>query len=282
MLLRQVGRTVVKYTCRPVGIVGRALGLRLKRPVFVVGTGRCGTTLLMKVLQSHNQLATYPGEANELWHPKLEPYETASLDLPPIEIDPKRFTAVSVANWPTNHARTIRDTFTGFHMCAGRRKTLVVKSAMVSFMLPELLALFPDARFVHIGRFAPAVVESYVKKNFGKYSRYAYSEREYRAHCADYWNACIMEIEHRKTSLGLVESGQFLDLSYEDLCANPRKAFADVARFLDVAVAGFSFDPSTIASQNEKAPDYSLDPQRAGLLQAMAPGMQRRGYGVSR
>lgn len=272
---------VLNSACRLVGRSGRAFGVELRRPVFIIGTGRCGTTLLIKILGSHPRLVGFPSEANELWHPKLEPFESASIDLPPIEIDPRKFTEVSVTNWPSGYDEVIRDTFSGFHILNGSSKTFFTKSAMISFMIPNILSIFPDARIIHIFRFAPSVVESYFKKNFGKYSRYVYPDQEYRAFCANYWNACILEIEKRKNELRLVEKRQFLEFSYESLCANPRAILDDISNFVGVDPSAFRFDLSTIASHNDKAPDYATDPERAALLETMTPGMRLKGYAVT-
>ena len=77
---------------------GRALGLRVKGPLFIIGTGRCGTILLVDILKSHPNLSAFPGEANELWHPALEPPEISNPDTPLIENDPKLYSGVSIAN----------------------------------------------------------------------------------------------------------------------------------------------------------------------------------------
>ena len=212
------------------------LATKLGHPFFIIGTGRCGTTLLVRILNSHPGLSGFPGEANELWHPKLEPFETASLDVPPIEVDPKRFSEISFANWPPKQGERIRDIFTGFQLITGPSKVFFTKSAMISFMIPNILEVFPDARFVHIYRFGPSVVESYFKKNFGKYSRYIFTEKDYRMYCAKYWNACILEIEKRKKELSLDTKGQFLEFSYEDLCQNPGDILDDISKFIGVAL----------------------------------------------
>ena len=247
-------------------------------PYFIIGTGRCGTTLLVRILNSHPGLSGFPGEANELWHPKLEPFESASLDIPPIEVDPERFSDVSVANWPPKQGERIRNIFTGYHLITGRSRVFFTKSAMISFMIPSILEIFPDARFVHIYRFGPSVVESYFKKNFGKYSRYVFTEKDYRVYCARYWNACILEIEQRKKELSLETKGQFLEFSYEGLCQNPKNVLEDIAKFLQVASDGFSYDISRISSQNYKVADYSTDPESAELIDMMSPGMKLKGY----
>jgi hypothetical protein len=272
-------RERVFYTaCFLIGKTGRAFGSKARHPYFIIGTGRCGTTLLVRILSSHPALSGFPGEANELWHPRLEPFESATIDIPPIEVDPKRFSDVSVANWPPKQGERIRDVFAGFNLITGLSKVIFTKSAMVSFMIPSILEVFPDAKFVHIYRFGPSVVESYFKKNFGKYSRYVYTEKDYRVYCATYWNACILEIENRKRELSLDTRGQFLEFSYECLCQNPRDVLDDIAEFLGVASDGFSYNISQVSSQNYKVADYARNPERAALLGLMLPGMKLKGY----
>jgi Sulfotransferase family len=273
---------VLDTTCWLAGVAGRAVRFKATCPIFIIGTGRCGTTVLVNILKTHPSLLAFPGEANELWHCKLEPFETTSLDIPPIEVDPKRFSEVSVANWPSRHGERIRDIFAGFQLITGSSKILFTKSAAISFMIPKILELFPEARFMHIYRFGPSVVESYFKKNFGKYSRFTFTEKEYRAYCATYWNACIMEIEQRKNDFSLEAKGQFIEFSYEDLCQNARKVLDSIAEFIGVTSDGYRFDISQISSQNHKVADYARDPARAGLLDVMAPAMRLKGYTIDR
>ena len=266
--------------CFLVGRIGRAIGFDANRPCFIIGTGRCGTTLLVKILQTHPDLSVFPGEANEMWHPALEPFETTPLDSPPIEDDPRRFTEVSIANWPNGHEDRIRDVFTGFHLITGQSKVILTKSAMISFMIPKILDIFPDARFLHIYRYGPSVLESYFKKNFGKYSRHIYTERDYRLCCAKYWNACIMEIEKRKDEFSLEAKGRLIEFSYEGLCKNPTDVLNAITAFLGVKSKGFSFDLSRVASQNYKVGDYTTNKWSTDILDLMSQGMKLKNYNV--
>jgi hypothetical protein len=272
----ELRKRVFDTACWLAGMAARAVRFKVRHPVFIIGTGRCGTTLLVKILKTHPSLSAFPGEANELWHCKLEPFETTLLDTPPIEIDPKRFCETSVANWPSRHGEKIRDIFTGFQLITGPSKILFTKSAMISFMIPEILEIFPDARFIHIYRSGPSVVESYCKKNFGKYSRFTFTEKEYRGYCARYWNACLLEIEQRRQDLSLEARGQFLEVSYENLCKNPSEVVNSIAKLIGVSPDGFRFDLSQISSQNHKV--GAGDPERAELVQIMSPAMKLKGY----
>ncbi len=267
--------TIFDSGCSLAGRVGRALGQTLSRPVFIVGTGRCGTSVFVEVLKSHRGLSGFPAEANELWHPALEPFETARLPTEPIEVDPALYSQISLAHWPSNHGARIRDVFTGFHLLTGRSKLFFTKSAMVSFLIPTILQLFPDARIIHIYRYGPSVVESYFKKNFGKYSRFRYTERDYEVICARYWNSCILKIDEDTRALS---KHQFLEFSYERMCQNPHGVLDDVALFLGVQASGFRFDTSELSNQNFKAKGKHRDSASAELLAAMSPGLALKGY----
>jgi hypothetical protein len=75
---------------------------KLKNPFFFVGCGRSGTTLLADLLASHPDIAVYPYEANEMWHPTSFPWHRSDVRTPPIWLDPYAFTEASL-NTRTQH-----------------------------------------------------------------------------------------------------------------------------------------------------------------------------------
>ncbi len=259
------------------GIVADLIAFHVRQPIFVVGTGRCGTSLLVRMLGSHPSIARFPGEANDLWHPKLYPTEKSRIETPPIEVFPHKFTELSIESWPPNHSERIIKTFSGFNLIVGRWKTLLVKSAMISFMIPKIVEMFPGAKFIHIYRYGPFVVDSYFKKNFGKYSRYIYSEEEYYRFCARYWNHCIMEIEKSKASLSLVKRNKYFELSYEDLCTTPKDILMSLAEYIGVERNGFTFDLSTIRCAKGRITDPG-EKWKAFVYEEMYPAMKLKGY----
>ncbi|MBF0235830.1 MAG: sulfotransferase, partial [Desulfamplus sp.] len=191
-------------------------------PVFIIGSGRCGTTLFVRILSSHGGLFSFPGEANDLWHPKSYPFNKRSNETPAILENPKLFTQISLESWPKGQINKIRNTFSGFNTLCGFKRQFFSKSAMLSFMIPNILAIFPDAKFIHIYRNGPSVVSSLIKKEWQKYSRYFANESEYRIACARYWNDCVLEIETRKKEMLLETKGQYYEFSYEQLCETPQ------------------------------------------------------------
>ncbi len=260
------------------GYLLNVIGIKIGEPVFIVGSGRCGTSLLMKILNSHSGITVFPGEANNLWHPKLYPTNKAEINVPPIEFDPKAFTKISVNSWPSNNIKKIKGTFNGYHFIRGKRKVFIVKSAMISFMIPQIVKIFPNAKFIHLYRNGPSTIESYFKKNFGIYSNYTYSEDEYYKLCAKYWNSCILEIEEVKNVLPNKESSM-IEVSYEELCEDPIKFTRNLSNFLNIDFKKFKFDFSKIKSTNSKA-EKSIKLQKLGNIidDIIHPAMKLKGY----
>lgn len=258
--------------------LGMLLNRVPERPIFIVGTGRCGTTLLVRILRSHPEILGFPAEANALWHPNFYPREKAKIIVPPIEVDPHQYTETSIESWPPGQVDKIRYTFAGYYAIWGYGKEFFVKSAMISFMIPKILEIFPDARFIHIFRSGPPVVESFFKKNFERYKNFEFSEEEYRLICANYWNTCILEIEQVKQSCELEQNRSIFEISYEELCNRPKYMLKNIASFIGLREGSFGFDISQIESRNYKVGDYLTDKNWADCLQVMEPGMQLKGY----
>jgi len=262
-----------------VGYIGKILNLPDKEPIFIVGTGRCGTSILSKILRTHPDITVFLSEANDLWHPNLYPDEKNQIKSPPIEIDPKTFTQISIESWPDNHSKTIKEAFNGFHLMTGKKKVFIVKSAMISFMMPKILTIYPNAKFIHIYRFAPSVIESYFKKNFGKYKNYKYTEEEYYLACAKYWNDCILNLEQDKKTLSLTEKGAYFEFSYEDLCEDPEGLLQNLSTYLDLKYDKFNYDLSTIKNTNYKVKDIHKDKKLNELINhEIYPAMKLKGY----
>jgi hypothetical protein len=279
LLLRNLGDP--KAVLRVLGSVLGLVGYHAAEPFFIVGTGRCGSSLLVEILRSHHELAVFPDEANELWHPNSYPFEKRRRGGPSIIENPREFTEISRSSWPAGQEKRIRDVLSAYNFVHGPHKRLVHKSAMITFLLPQILRLFPDARFCHIYRSGPPVVESLVKKDWQKYSDRFGDQASFRAACARYWNDCILEIERQNKALQLGARGSLLELSYEGLCADPRGAYSRLASFLDIRVDAYTFNPDNIRSQDYKVGDYSSDPIWRRPLQLMTEGMQLKGFPIS-
>jgi sulfotransferase family protein len=245
-----------------------------KNIVFIVGSGRCGSNLLNEILSTNDAVYVQPGELNSLWHPNQYPLSmNDNTSYSHIELSPQKFTQKSVNGWPYRHREWIRN-YIGFRKnILARDKVYIIKSAMISFLIDELKLMFPEAKFIHILRFGPSVVESFVKKNYGNINKEKYDLHEYYNSCAKYWLDCLDEID---TKLG--GSQDFLEIKYEDLCREPLLLLERLSVFLEVPVRGFKFDFKKIVSRNNKVNKSISDKLFSKAIRIMNPQLEKKGY----
>ncbi len=264
----------------------RYFGKRLKNPVFIVGSGRSGTTMLTELLEMHQSIISYPNEANELWHPALYPYHKNTIDVPPIWIDPYKFSSESVKLWPTDWGLKIRAIFSAYQMLVNR-PVFLNKTVMANFMLDKVIALFPEAKFIYIVRNGLSVALSYQKKEIEKYkfSRYdkykniIADEKKIRLQHAVYWNETVKQVEKDKKAL--FNKANFLELKYEDLVANPSEEVEKLLQFINLPMGttkDFQAMINTINDRNYKALKELDDTERQSLGAAMTEGLFLKGY----
>jgi hypothetical protein len=214
---------------------------KLKHPIFIIGSGRSGTSLLGRLLRDLADVNKYPNEANHIWHPYLYPYhKTKSIETPPIWINPQRFTQDSLDSWDKNWDEKIRGIF-GAHQFFSGKEVFINKTVMINFMLPKVYQIFPEAKFIHIHRNGLSVVSSYQKKElekfqshkiYRKYGNYFESPSQLRKQFAIYWNMTISEISKFKSDYGTVEN--FIEISYEDLMRKPESTIESLSKFMGV------------------------------------------------
>jgi hypothetical protein len=245
-------------------------------PIFIIGTGRCGSTLFSRVLESHEDILIYPTEANNLFYPKTYPFRDAQIETPPILEDPGLYTELSVGAWPAGHENKIRNTLRGFQCLNRRGAVFMLKSAMISFLIPNLLRLFPEAKFIHLYRYGPSVVTSLVEKELHKYKTLA-TRSGFLVWAAGYWNSCIKEIDRANTEYSLTANGKLLELSYESFCDDPKGVSTKLARFVRCDPAKFTFDFSTVKSTNYKADAMSPDDLKL-VCELMKSSLDLKGY----
>lgn len=127
------------------------------RPVFIIGCGRSGTTILGTALSRHRNV-TYLDEPRDLWasaYPETDIWSAdaaargGKLCLTGEDVDPDKSRML---------ARLFR-----FETIRHRRPVLVEKLPINNFRLPFLHKIFPDARFIHIYRSGLEVARSIEK-----------------------------------------------------------------------------------------------------------------------
>jgi len=118
---------------------------RVKKPIFIIGIGRSGTTVLGMVLSMHREVG-YLNEPKAIWH-SIYPFE----DL-----------IGNYCNFKANYRLTEKDV-SSEHICKANRLfgaylTTSLSSRMVDkypeliFRVPFVKKLFPDAKFLFLAR----------------------------------------------------------------------------------------------------------------------------------
>jgi LPS sulfotransferase NodH len=275
------------------------------RYLFVLGTGRCGSTLLAEILAAHPDIgwisalpAPFGRVARSL---RLDPrpseaYALLREKVSPMLVDPFRdLTADDAAPWLRRRLRTF---FDGRAQEEGRP---VFMHKFTGWPRARLLAaVFPDARFVHVLRDGRSVANSYVQVRFWQGYRGVpgwtfghLSAEEQRAwEAANFswpylagleWKRLMDAFEVSKAEIG---PERWLDLRYEDLVAEPAEATTAVLRFAGVDQwPGLERRLSQLRVSEGRTDAYrdELRAEDVALLEGvLAPTLERWGYSVHR
>lgn len=262
---------------------------KLKNPFFIIGCNRSGTTMLVDTLAAHRDIAAYPDEANELWHPQTFPWLYSKLrdQLPPIGVNPKVYTELSLKYRTPTDARRIQAVFGAYQFVLGR-KCFLNKSAMIAFMIPYILDNFPKAKLIHIVRDGRGVALSWAKKelkqvekNLDVYRRQGFGITfdEFLKTFSESWKLHIYEIEAQKKALDLVERGVLFELRYEDFCSNPQYFINELFSFIGIPAAGFRLERlAHITSMNYKYREDLNERTIEIMTGIMEPALEKWGY----
>lgn len=202
-------------------------------PVFVVGCGRSGTTLLRLMLDSHPDLAI-PGESHfvpTLWRARGHYIADGVLDVDrlvgaivrsrefhqwgvPEELARRRVQDLR----PTTFGGVLEAVYLAYADHRGKRRW-GDKTPQYVRIIPLLHELFPDARFVHIIRDGRDVALSYLSVPWGP---------------RDIWTAARKwrrDVSAGRTAGSALGPERYLEITYERLVAEPKQTLEEVCAF---------------------------------------------------
>jgi len=256
----------------------------VNNPIFIIGYNNSGKSLIKKAIAINKEIAIYPGEANELWHPGAYPWRYSDLSRPPIFYDPHLYVEKSLAHWSDSHKTKIKKEFASFQMLS-RKCFLVIESAMIAFLIPQLIELFPDARFIHIYRDGRVVSYLAAKKEaermdkdpepYKKTGFYCESFDDLLCQMANYWKLTMKEVD-QKVKGDIVDSNRIMELSYEDFCSNPEELMQSLCNF--IGVPGHSFSNSMLENKNDMDLQEISKNEYSLLNELLSPVLEFRGY----
>lgn len=228
----------------------------VRKPIFVLGTGRSGTTVLGMVLSMHREVA-FLNEPKALWHAihsgedLIGSYSRglASYRLAAAEATPKR----------RRHAHRLF----GAYLAATLAERVVDKYPELIFRVPFVKALFPDAKFLflvrngwdtchsirgwsnRLGQQAGDETHDWWGVNRRKWNLLVeqlvpeHSDLAPHAEAMRTWTshsnmAAVEWIVTMREGLALLEQypHDVLRLTYEELCTDPRQVLRNLTEFL--------------------------------------------------
>lgn len=288
-------------------------------PDFLIGTGRCGSTLAYEVLAHHpavgfvsrldnrwartprplrrhaatiyRRLRTGPLTVSRRLGPS-EAYVALSREVSPMITDPYRdLTAEDVTPWLAGRLRRFFDDRTA---PGGRFVHKFTGWPRAGF----LHAVFPEARFVHIVRDGRAVANSLVQMpwwrghlgsagwRFGPLPDAYAQEWEAGGQCLVHlaglgWKTMMDRYEDARAA---VPSEQWLDVRYEDLLTDPRKHLDRILGFYELPwTRDFELSLERRRFSRGRAEAYRTDlaaRQLALLDSSLSDHLHRYGYRV--
>jgi hypothetical protein len=270
--------------------------------LFVLGTGRCGSTLLAEILAAHPDIGFISAPAGAvrraadalgLRRPQpIEAYGLLREQVSPMLVDPFRdLTADDAAPWLERRLRRFFET----HARAGDRPVFMHK--FTGWPRARLLAaVFPEASFVHVLRDGRGVAGSYLQTpwwqgyrgvpawSFGDLSEDEHRDWAAARHSWTYlagleWKTLMAAFEESRDE---IDSERWLDVRYEDLVARPREVTTSVLEFAGLdRWDGLERHLARLGISKGRTDAYrdELRPEDVALLEAMlAPTLSRWGY----
>lgn len=204
-------------------------------PVFIVGAGRSGTTMFRLMLNSHPNIYI-PPEAwffGELLY-KFSNKKVLSID----DVNSARSIITSNVRWPDWNCSnekldvaldfksppTIRELIESvFFNCSklGDKKIWGEKSPRHSYLISQMLEIFPDAKFIHVIRDGRDSCISIYNRGWW--------DRSFPRIC-EHWSSCVKAAIKGRS----FPAGQYFEIRYEDLVSNPKEILEKVCIFLNI------------------------------------------------
>lgn len=214
------------------------------RPVFVVGAARSGTTLLQSMIDAHPDIALV-GELHffdqilrlresipePLDGKAIEPLRRGILTCHAVQFVPEIERALDLAlprlaadPRPT-YGQLLRRMLEAFRELRGAGRVGEKTPTNIRY-LPEIVALFPDARIVHILRDPRDSISSRI--------RYPFSSPSVIFNTLLWKIEMMLAFDFRAAEAG---NERYMEVRYEDLVQDPERELRRVCRFIDVDYA---------------------------------------------
>ena len=241
--------------------------MEVKNPLFITGTGRCGSTIFHRILSYHPSTAWLSRLCD--WYPSKPEINRVALRLIDTPLLARYFRKlVYPGEWYTfwdYHCNGFSEPCRNLHRedvsCKTKKTVRNVMSRMLSSRRHRLLAkvtgwprmgflkeIFPDAKFIHVYRDGRAVANSWLNVSWWsgwrgpanwrwgeltpeqkeKWEKY---DRSFVVLAGIEWEILMAAQENAKRE---IPPDDILEIRYEDLCQDPTAAFRKTVEFGDL------------------------------------------------
>lgn len=268
-----------------------------RRPVFVLGTHRSGTTLLTRCVAATSALHNWT-EANELWDPAGYPFEADRAPRSFWPLDPWVGSHIGLFEAGDDYVAAIPGIFASrltLHASKGAR--LLHKCPGNTARIEILDKLFPDAFYIHLFRDPRAVICSSLRKHEPKLAGHPrcgidkntpggptytvnglrFEFGEYCLRLAETWRYLVaLQLEH----MSKTPSERLVKLTYPEFTRDPRRALRtiDAAFGLDPARRVWDEIPEQFGSMDYKFREELPDEIQSKIHERCRPYVERLGF----
>ncbi len=289
--------------------------MTIRKPIFIIGSGRSGTSLLYRLLAVHPDLCWFSNLSDK--HASLPFLAMAHrlLDLPGLGyglkkliLSGKQFSLLPSEGGRIYHEicrfeqdkkttekdiRSIRSDLLfriiSTHTRVTGKTRFLNKQTANTQRLQLMHALFPDAYWIHIIRDGRAVANSLSRVSWwpgvslwwhgGKTpSQLARAYKDPILLCAEHWRRNVTEIRSMRAILGR----HYREIRYEELVENPRKSLTAMLRWchLPVSQQYLRILPDRLPNRNDAWQRNLTDSQKALLQKQIGSLLRELDYPV--
>lgn len=290
--------------------------MKITKPIVIVGTGRCGSTLFHRLLAMHPRLMWLSPFCERFPDsPALNRWAVTAVGNPVLRrlIGGKVRPAEAYRFWDRHaygFAEPCRDLVRGDVTARVKRQVQAALSPMLTPARDRLLIkitawprigfldeILEDAKFIHIIRDGRAVASSLLHVHFwrGWYGPQGWragllspeDQATWEAHDRSFvalagleWRIQMRAIEAARRTL---DPGRFLEVKYETLCERPLETYRRVLEFAELP-ASEPFErrvrTASVKDMTKRWRDDLTPPQQALLDDLLRDDLHRYGYGA--
>jgi len=287
----------------------------IDRPLFIIGSGRSGTTVLYNLLAGHPQLCWFSNLSDRYPRVPLLPVAHRLLDVPLLGERIRQNIIASNRGFPNirpveaeriyhrhcgfieNRESTLADRDAAVearfraqiekHLCGTGRPRFMTKQTANNQRIAVMMAMFPDARVVHIIRDGRAVASSLYHVRWWrdipiwwyggkKAADWEAEGREPIGLCAQQWLRDTAACQSQAAVLG----ERYLEIRYEDLVADVHGTVRRILQHSDLPIDQRYLDalPAQLDERNDGWRTRLDAHQQAVLQDVLGPMLGELGY----